>query len=296
MSKKSVCALLGVAALGLGVALVGTALGGRASGSVSLPGFIGQLFRGYHASASASASMVAVEESAEEAASAAAGAAETAEAGETGEAAESRPASQEAAKSYDVYVELGAATVNIAMGDEFRVDAHGHEDALYSAGDGAAYTVTAAQEGDGAVRWDGITVDITLPRGRMDHVELIIGAGKLNAEGLACRSARLEVGAGQMTLSECTVSEILEAEAAAGQLQLSGSVSGTALLSVGAGQMVLDVDRPADYGYQVACSMGSVIVGEDRFSGLDTTGARNESADTLFAVQCDLGSVEVNFR
>ena len=53
--------------------------------------------------------------------------------------------------------------------------------------------------------------------------------------------------------------------------------------------------RMADLGL----SPGAVTVaavGEDRFSGLDTTSARNEGADTLYAISCDLGSVEVNFR
>ena len=292
MSKRSTAVLAGIAALGLGVAALGWSLGGRASGNVSLPGLLEELFQQRNTAASAAVSMAA-----EEAASAPASpeAPKAPEAPSLESAAESRPVSQDSEKPYDVYIELGAATVNITMGDAFQVDAHGHEDALQSMGDGSTYTVIAAQ-GRHNIPWDEFAVDVTLPRGRMDEVELIIGAGKLTAEGLDCRAARLEVGAGQMTLNECTVAEDLEAEASAGQLKLSGSVSGTALLSVGAGQMILDVARPADYGYQVECSLGSVTVGEDRFSGLDTTSARNEDAGTLYAISCDLGSVEVNFR
>lgn len=270
MPKRSLLSLLVLAVIGVGIALVGKALGGQSSGS---PIHLGGWFSGDTAS-SLSAPAAPQAPTAPEAPAAPAGISAT-----------------DGIRSLEV--ELGAASVTIRPGDGFSVTADDMS-AIDVYQDEDTFEVTANDRWRG--NWKEFHIEITVPADYvLDELDLTIGAGKLTAEGLRCLEADLCVGAGQMILTDFSADVSADLEAAAGQIKLNGEVYGEVDISAEAGQVVLNIPRPEDYGYEVECSLGNVKLGPHQFSGMSTSASDNTGAATLFEIECSVGSVEVNF-
>lgn len=274
MPKRSLLSLLALAVIGVGIALVGKALGGQSSGS---PIHLGNWFSGgTNFSLSAPA--------APEAPAAPTAPSLTA-------AGEGAAVPVESIRSLEV--ELGAALVTIQPGDGFSVTADDMS-AIDVYQDEDTFQVTANDRWRG--NWKEFHVDITVPPDYLlDELDLTIGAGRMTAEGLRCLEADLCVGAGQMVLTDFSATASADLEAAAGQIKLDGEVYGQVEISAEAGQVVLNIPEPEDYGYEVECRLGNVKMGAYSFSGMSTVASDSTSAANLFEIECSVGSVEVNF-
>ena len=90
-------------------------------------------------------------------------------------------------------------------------------------------------------------------------LEIEIGAGELIVEGLtATRSAELSVGAGTMTVTDCTLANA-EIDCGMGELVFDGVLTGRGSIDCGMGNVtVTTIGRADDYGAKVECGMGNV--------------------------------------
>lgn len=209
-------------------------------------------------------------------------------------AAPDAPAAPQAptASAHKLEVDIGAGQVSIVPGDSFSMTSN--KDGVVSARlDGGTYKV----ENSGN-RWTGnLEVTITVPQDVvLEEADLTISAGQMSVNGLACETAELEVGAGQMTLSDFSCTRGAEISLGAGHLALTGEMAGEIDVTCDAGQVRLTLARPADFGYHVDCAMGTVKIGEQgRISGLSSELTENEGADTFFDVECGVGAVKIEF-
>ncbi len=141
-----------------------------------------------------------------------------------------------------------------------------------------------------------VTFVVTYPTGtQLRELELAIGAGELIADGLACQSADLSVGAGRMTLTGITVSGECDIEVGLGTLDLAGSLARGTDIECGMGIVRCTLARPAEYGYSVEEAMGTVKIDGQSYSGLGTEVVHAPRAAVQFDIECGVGTVEVQF-
>ncbi len=122
-------------------------------------------------------------------------------------------------------------------------------------------------------------------------------AGTLKADGLACRTADLEVGAGEMTVKNLTCTQESSLDVGMGKLTIDGgSLDGKNEVSCGMGVAEVAVSRPADYGYALESGMGSVTIDDYSHSGMGVELEVNRSAATFYDIECGMGEVTITFN
>lgn len=110
-----------------------------------------------------------------------------------------------------------------------------------------------------------------------EEVDLEIGAGQANVNGLITNEVSIEVGAGKVNIKELDAREI-SAE-------------------TGAGEIVLEiVGKKEDYSYNLECGIGELKVGETSYSGLGSEQKiKNPDAKRFLDAECGVGKIQINF-
>jgi hypothetical protein len=141
--------------------------------------------------------------------------------------------------------------------------------------------------GAGAVKADSMTAD---------ELYLDIGAGAVKAEHIRADYLNTKVGAGSVKINQMEVKD-LEAQAEAGNFHGEGSLTGNAKLNCSVGNIELELDgEPEDYNYTVSCSLGSVHIGSEKYSGLDSeTKTIDNGSDKNMDIDCSVGTVKIKF-
>lgn len=191
-------------------------------------------------------------------------------------------------------VELGAGEVTILPGDDFTTTCN-KDGVVFSSLNGQTYQVEMADTG---APWTGsLEVTITVPRDNIPReLDLAIGAGQMTVRDLSCETADLEIGAGQMKLQNVVCTSEMDIDLGVGQLKYEGALSGKVDVDCDMGHVKMVIPRPADFGYRIDCSLGTVkLGGEKRVSGLSNEVSAREDAATFFDIECGMGSVDIEF-
>lgn len=196
----------------------------------------------------------------------------------------------------ELEIDISTAEVVIQPGDAYDLQVSGSP-RYESRVSGGVWTIKTT--GDWQLRnWENVKFFITVPRDTVfDEVELSIGAGTLKADGLACRTADLEVGAGEMTVKNLTCTQESSLDVGMGKLTIDGgSLDGKNEVSCGMGVAEVAVSRPADYGYALESGMGSVTIDDYSHSGMGVELEVNRSAATFYDIECGMGEVTITFN
>lgn len=139
------------------------------------------------------------------------------------------------------------------------------------------------------------TIWITLPEGRLEEVNLEIGAGDLYVQNIRADFVTVEVGAGEATIDNFTADE-LDIECGVGNIVAAGTFERDADLNCGVGSIEFRTNgTESDYNYEVDCKIGEVSIGGMYFSGLNRKKEIYNGTGKEMNVECGIGDISVNF-
>lgn len=160
---------------------------------------------------------------------------------------------------------------------------------------------------------------ITIPEKKVyDSLELTLGAGNLEMENeLAAKNVSMEVGAGNIKADKITTQEKFQCEVGAGDIEISefsaktldaqcamgeisidsATVSGDIKIECNLGQVKVALEEEQEtFNYDISCAMGTISVGEEERSGMESSQSIDNKADRTCTVECNMGSVIVDFQ
>lgn len=143
----------------------------------------------------------------------------------------------------------------------------------------------------------GGTLKIYLPAGTVfNRVEVDADASDVEINGIASKIFLVNVDASSFVVRNMDVKQ-LEAELDAGSLQMDGMTNGTVKLDCEAGdlQLTLEEDEKA-FDYYIECDMGDVRINGEEYGGFSTEHHVNHHADKVMQIDCETGSVNVEFQ
>ena len=144
------------------------------------------------------------------------------------------------------------------------------------------------------------TVTVTYPAGtEFTEVSIDIDAGTAALEDdLKAGEFSVSVGAGTLENYGIVTAGQTDIEVGVGTVELTDLDADYIEAECGVGMMSLDVaGRKEDYNYRISCGMGSVLLGEDEFTGLGSTKkVDNNSASRKMQLECGMGTLEVDFE
>lgn len=144
------------------------------------------------------------------------------------------------------------------------------------------------------------TVTITYPAGtEFTEVSIDIDAGTAALEDdLKAGEFSVSVGAGTLENYGIVTAGQTDIEVGVGTVELADLDADYIEAECGVGMMSLDVaGRKEDYNYRISCGVGSVLLGEDEFTGLGSTKkVDNNGASRKMQLECGMGTLEVDFE
>lgn len=148
-----------------------------------------------------------------------------------------------------------------------------------------------------------------------DEIDLEVGAGNVTVEGMKARTVRTDVGAGSANIGGIHADEAditagvgsisvkganvrdIAFEVGMGNIDFEGAIAGDADIDCGMGNIDMALDgREADYNYNLDCTMGTVRIGDDKYSGLSSERFINNGSSRQFDVDCSMGNINISFR
>lgn len=205
-------------------------------------------------------------------------------------------------------MEIGAADIRIATGSTLSVQT----DNPYITFQESSGTLVI-QEKPHIANLEGSTLTLTVPEELVfDRAEITTGAGKIEAEALACSRLELELGAGLAEFHSLTVLEQVDLEGGAGKIVIhDGSLrnldfdmglgeadivtalKGNCEVSAGIGALYLTVlGEPEDFTLRAEQGIGRVEVDGTFVSGERSLG----TGPNVLEIEGGIGSVTVDFE
>ena len=138
---------------------------------------------------------------------------------------------------------------------------------------------------------------IGLPQGAYyNSFSADVGAGFLEMRGISAGEISLDVGAGQI-IAEGFYADVLEADCGAGQITLQGEVVENADLNCDIGEVLFTLPGEMEvYNYELSCSAGELIVGDEAYSGLRNKMKIDNGSSCLIEAECRIGRMEIMFE
>ncbi|MDM8124315.1 DUF4097 family beta strand repeat-containing protein [Mediterraneibacter glycyrrhizinilyticus] len=138
---------------------------------------------------------------------------------------------------------------------------------------------------------------ISLPQGAYyNSFSADVGAGFLEMRGISAGEISLDVGAGQI-IAEGFYADVLEADCGAGQITLQGEVVENADLNCDIGEVLFTLPGEMEvYNYELSCSAGELIVGDEAYSGLRNKMKIDNGSSCLIEAECRIGRMEIMFE
>lgn len=151
----------------------------------------------------------------------------------------------------------------------------------------------------GIIRDYRADVTVFLPEGMtLDSVDIEVEAGDAVVEAgvLTANEAALHVNAGSLEFNG-TVYGDLEADCDVGDLQFYGTVHGNVEADCAVGDITFRLSgNEKDYNYSTSCAVGSIDVGNLSMSGFDKEHNVDNGAPYDMVLNCDVGSITVDFE
>lgn len=145
-------------------------------------------------------------------------------------------------------------------------------------------------------------VDIELGAGDLevqgldaDKVSLGVGAGRIIANSLKTESLKLEVGMGQIDMKDVSVKEV-KAEIGMGDLQLEGIIEGNMDASCAMGNVDVKITgSQKDFNYRLNGAMGNIDLGSESYTGFALSKKIDNGARKDMQIECNAGNIKIRF-
>lgn len=137
---------------------------------------------------------------------------------------------------------------------------------------------------------------ISVPKNiTLEEVDADIRAGRLEADSISANEMTVDVGAGEGEIKNCSV-DCLDASCGAGQLLIDGTARYETKLECDAGKVILTAPGEKEsYDYEIACGIGDVQIGQESYSGIDSSVSRDYGNDNMIQAECGIGRIEIRF-
>lgn len=138
---------------------------------------------------------------------------------------------------------------------------------------------------------------ISVPRGKyFEKISADAKAGLIELSEIEAGELSVKTDAGQIIASSFSVST-LDADCGVGQITLEGEVIDSAEISCNIGEVLCTLPGTVDaYDYEVKCAVGELLIDGESYSGISNKMKIDNGSGCRIDAECDLGSVEIMFE
>lgn len=129
-----------------------------------------------------------------------------------------------------------------------------------------------------------------------NEIDIRVGAGNAHIQDLHARDVSAECGAGEINIEKCSVN-VISLDTGVGNMDIKGTVTVAADIKCGMGNIDLTLQgTQQDYDYDLECSLGNIVIGGDRYSGIAKDRSIRNGSDRIIDAECSAGNITINFE
>lgn len=131
---------------------------------------------------------------------------------------------------------------------------------------------------------------------KINELNLDVDAGSVHMDSMTVDTLNLSCDAGDIDVKDvqCDNGKF---DVDAGSILISGTLKNYIEIDCDAGSVEVNMQKPKDsFGYRIESNVGDVTLGNQSFSGVVVNNDVPVGTSYLFDIQCDAGSVEINFK
>lgn len=206
-------------------------------------------------------------------------------------------------------IDINAADFNVAVGDEFAVESNLKELTVKESNG----CLTIIEDKKWGRDYNKAVLTLYIPQNVVfQNAEVETGAGRVTVDSLSADKLNLELGAGEVKITELNATQKAEIDGGAGkisinsgslnnldfdmgvgELNLTSSILGNSELDCGVGEVNVNLTNTAD-GYKIYTSKGIGAVSIDGQSISDDSAYGD--GENIIKLNCGVGSVKVDFE
>lgn len=143
---------------------------------------------------------------------------------------------------------------------------------------------------------DKIELEIYIPVGVLEEIEIEVVNGTIFAEKMVADNVTIEIDNASVQIDELVVEDKAELQINAGQM-IIGYYSGAKLeTECGMGSiMVVCEGNQNDYNYDLECGMGQIQINEDNYSGIGKDLKLHNESNKSIKAECGMGEIILEF-
>lgn len=139
-------------------------------------------------------------------------------------------------------------------------------------------------------------LEIYVPVGVLNKIEIDMEAGELSADRIIADNFSINMAAGSVQIDELIVTGEADLQVDAGKM-IIGYYDGTKLdaeCAMGSIMVVCEGNQD-DYNYEMECGMGQIVFGQESYSGLGEEIYIDNRSSKLIGASCDMGEIMLEF-
>lgn len=158
-------------------------------------------------------------------------------------------------------------------------------------------------------------VKIYVPNTAIEKIDLSIGAGNLECNGISTKKLVVDVGAGECTLTSVNSEEtnmkvgagqgditlcdlgICKFDVGMGEIDVESSTIKSAAIDCGMGSVDLELtNNITDFNYLLKVGAGEINIDDREYSGLSKKTTIDNGAENNIDIDCGMGEVNIEFK
>lgn len=200
----------------------------------------------------------------------------------------------ESLKNLDVELSSDEFYLKKHDGTGVRVETNGDTDKIRVKQDGDTLKIKSL------TKLNGTKITLYYPENlSFNEMDIEVDAGTIHMEdALTVNDLEIQVGAGEMISNDTISAREVSIDVGAGDVEISKLDAGSLEAECGVGALNIGlVGNESEYNYKVECGLGSVTVGDDKYSGIsESAKVNNAGATRSMELECGLGDVAVVFN
>lgn len=149
----------------------------------------------------------------------------------------------------------------------------------------------------GSFKFDIGAGDVEIEEVMASKADFMVSAGRLViGHANISDQSNYEVGAGGIELKDLQANDI-SIDCGVGGVSIKGIITGNNDITCGVGNVELRLNgKEEDYSYEIESGVGSIKVGNHRYTGISDKKITNNGKAGVFRLDCSVGNITVDFR
>lgn len=124
-----------------------------------------------------------------------------------------------------------------------------------------------------------------------------VDTGDCNIKNLtALNKSNYSVDTGNLTIQNLTAKDVT-LDCGVGNINVNGVITGQSEVTCDVGNVMVNcVGNIDNYNYSVDCGIGTVIINDNKYTGVSSEYTKNNDAENGFTLECDIGKITLNIK